>query len=103
MHLIFEFMVSQSCMLPSGWGRSRHISSRTASSVAPASWVFPSLRYINAASAITAMLKELAIKVEALHPEVSAKDIRVGSCNDLVNAEGKGTTLSLFVTVSHIP
>jgi hypothetical protein len=93
---------SLACYLAVGGG-SRHISSRTASSVAPASWVFPSLRNINAASAITAMLKELAIKVEALHPDVSAKDIRVGSCNDLVNAEGKGTTLNLFVTVSHRP
>jgi hypothetical protein len=35
------------------------------------------------------MLKELAQRVDALHPDVSATDIRVGSCNDIVNAEGE--------------
>ena len=44
---------------------------------------------INTASAITAMLKELAHRVDALHPDVSATDIRVRSCNDIVNAEGE--------------
>ena len=63
-------------------------------------WVFPSLCNINAASAITAMLKELAHRVDALHPDVCATDIPVGSCNDIVNAEGERQIFIAFPVVS---
>lgn len=81
---VCEFHSLASYLVVGGGGR--HLSSRTAAS---SQWVFPSLSNINAASAITAMLKELAHRVDALHPDVSATDIRVGSCNDIVNAEGE--------------
>ena len=51
-------------------------------------WVFPFLNNVNAAKAITTMLKELSKNVHGLHPEVTATDIRVGSVNDIINAEG---------------
>ena len=53
-------------------------------------WVFPTLSEINASKAITTILKDLSKRIDGLHSEVTATDIRVGSANDIVNAEGGG-------------
>ena len=51
-------------------------------------WVFPFLSDISVSTAVTRILKELAVDVESLHSDVTSKDIRVGSANDIINAEG---------------
>ena len=73
---------SLACYLIVGGGN-QHVTPQNAA----AQWVFPSLNINSATTAIANMLKELATKVEALHPDVTATDIRVGSVNNIINAE----------------
>lgn len=52
---------------------------------------------ISVSTFVTRILRELAVDIESLHSDVTSKDIRVGSANDIVNAEGIVT-----VETSHI-
>jgi hypothetical protein len=49
---------------------------------------FPFLSDISATKGVTNILKELSKTVEVLASDVTATDLRVGSVNDIINAEG---------------
>lgn len=76
---------SLGCYLAVGGG-SRHLNQRAAAG--GHSWVFPSLSGISATKAVSNILKELSKTVEVLFSDVTATDLRVGSVNDIINAEG---------------
>ena len=70
-------------------GGSRHLSARSGGH----SWVFPCFASISTTKAISNMLKELSKIVDVLSSDVTATDLRVGSVNDIINAEGDEITI----------
>ena len=76
---------SLACYLVVGGG-SRNLNQRVSSG--GQTWVFPCLADVSATKAVSNMLKELSKTVEILSSDVTATDLRVGSVNDIINAEG---------------
>ena len=79
---------SLACYLAVGGG-SRHLSARSGGQ----SWVFPCFASISTTKATSNMLKELSKTVDVLSSDVTATDLRVGSVNDIINAEGDEITI----------
>ena len=79
---------SLACYLAVGGG-GRHLSARSGGQ----SWVFPCFASISTTKAISNLLKELSKTVDVLSSDVTATDLRVGSVNDIINAEGDEITI----------
>ena len=74
---------SLACYLAVGGG-SRHLNATSGGQ----SWVFPCFANISTTKAISKMLKELSKTVDVLPSDVTATELRVGSVNEIINAEG---------------
>ena len=75
---------SLGCYLAVGGG-SRHVNQRAGVHL----WVFPCFMNMSVTKAVSNVLKELSKTVEVLSSDVTATDLRVGSVNDIINAEGE--------------